>query len=66
MHLTGCNVQQTGELYDLLEYAWERLVYRHGMYYLHPVNEVGLHHRHSWHVSIADSPAIDIVKIFQI
>ena len=59
--LTGCNVQQKGELYDLLEYAWERLVYRHGVYHLHPVNEVGVHHRHSWHVSIEDSPAVVIV-----
>ena len=28
VHSTGCNVQQTGELYDLLEYVWERLVFR--------------------------------------
>ena len=29
VRLVGCNVVQQGELYDLLEYYWQRLVYTH-------------------------------------
>lgn len=58
--LGGCNVKQQCELYDLLEYFHDRLIHRHGCYYLEPVKEVGIHHRFSWHVTIDDFPQMEI------
>ena len=63
VRLVGRNVVHQYEFYDLLEYCWQRLVYTHGVVHLQPVEEVGVHHRHSWHVTIECSPKIGIVDI---
>ena len=51
-------MQPTGEIFDLLEYIHSRLLHRHGVSHMHPVTQVGIHHRSSWHVSIEDHPEI--------
>ena len=56
--LSSCHVMQEGELPDLLEYMLSRLTFKHGAYHLHPIEEVGLHHAMSWHVTIEDLPEI--------
>ena len=60
--LTGCNVAEDSlELHDLLEYIHARLVFKHSCYYFHPREEVGVHHRWSWHVSVEDCPVCEVV-----
>ena len=54
--LTHCKVRTPGELLDLLEYFWQRLVFHHGVFYLRPIDEVRLHDCSSWHVTIEDQP----------
>ena len=56
--LTSCHVVQGGELHDLLEYLLSRLIFKHGVWHMHPRGELGLHHAGSWHVSIEDAPQI--------
>ena len=60
--LIDCKVAEHSlELHDLLEYIHARLEYKHSCYYFHPKEEVGLHHRFSWHVSVEEFPVLDFV-----
>ena len=60
--LSSCGVMQEGELHDLLEYLLARLIFKHGVWHMHPTNEVGLHHAMSWHVSIEDDAKMDPLR----
>lgn len=56
------NVAQDGELYDLLEIFQDRLTYKHRCNLVAPLEEIHVHHRFSWHVSMGKYAEIEIIE----
>ena len=49
--LVDCRVHAESEVSTLLHYLHETLIYKHGVFYLEPRDEVGVLDDRSWHVT---------------
>ena len=53
--LSDCNVADESEIFSMLHYFRELLIYKHGIYHIEPKKEVFVLPAKSWHVTPQES-----------
>ena len=55
MSFSDHNLRDPSEIAPLLHYLRDCLIYKYGGYHWRPAKDIGILHRHSWHVSFANN-----------